>query len=436
MQLEHRKIVLGICGGIAAYKCPELCRLLQKQGADVYTVVTASGAKLVSTATLQALSGHPVGSEVFTAADNIGHIELCADADCMVIAPATANTIAKLAHGLADNMLTAAALAAPCPLIIAPAMNSRMYRHPATQANLEILKQRGVFIIPPADGPLACGESGIGRMREPAEIAAYICALLNRHGLPFAENTLLPKPDAPRELTAQKLLPTASGAGLRVLITAGPTEEPIDPVRVITNKSSGKMGFALAQAARERGAEVTLIAGPVHLPTPAQVNRINVKTAQDMYDAVKAKLDDVDIVIGCAAVSDYRLAYVYPQKLKKETQGDSLTLTLIKNEDIIAMVGHANPRPFTVGFAAETMAGEAQAKEKLARKNLDLIALNDVSRSDVGFNSDDNALTIFDRDGKIADLPKAPKAVIAAQLTELIFNMVQSSRGTASGNKE
>ena len=433
MQLEQRKIVLGICGGIAAYKCPELCRLLIKQGADVYSVVTPSAAQLVSPTTLQALTGHAVGCEVFNHGDEIGHIELCADADALVIAPATANTIAKLAHGMADNMLTAAALAAPCPIIIAPAMNSRMYRHPATQANLELLQQRGVFIIPPAEGPLACGESGIGRMREPAEIVAYICALLNRNGLPFAENTLLPRPEAPLELTSQKLLPKANGAGLRVLITAGPTEEPIDPVRVITNKSSGKMGFALAEAARKRGANVTLIAGPVSLPTPAQVNRINVKTAQDMYDAVKAKLDDVDIVIGCAAVSDYRLAYVYPQKLKKEEQGGSLTLTLIKNEDIISMVGHANPRPFTVGFAAETMHGPEHAKEKLQRKNLDLIALNDVSRHDVGFNTDDNALLVYDKDGQVADLPKAPKRVIAAQLMDLIFDMFR--KGTTQKGK-
>ena len=421
MQLEHKKIILGICGGIAAYKCPELLRLLKKQGADVHVVMTEAAAQIVSPTTLQTLSGHEVPIDVFDGSSHIDHIALGADADLMLIAPATANTIAKLACGLADNMLTCAALAANCPLVVAPAMNSRMYQHAATQENIATLKRRGVFIIPPADGDLACGESGPGRMREPAEIVAYIMALFSREGLPHFENTMLPKPSEPLEITAQKLLPKANGAGLRVLITAGPTEEPIDPVRVITNRSSGKMGFALAQAARERGAAVTLIAGPVTLPTPVGVSRINVKTAQDMYDAVKAKLDDVDIVIGCAAVSDYRLAYVYDKKLTKEEHGDSMTLTLIKNEDIISMVGHSSPRPFTVGFAAETNEGDKHAREKLQRKNLDLIVLNDVSRSDVGFNSDDNAVTVYDRDGQAASFDKAPKSVIASELMNFIF---------------
>ncbi len=431
MQLKDRKIVLGICGGIAAYKCPELCRLLLKQGADVHVTMTASACRLVSRETLEALTGHPIATDVFTAPGQIGHIELCAHADLLVIAPASANTIAKLAAGMADNMLTAAALASPCRLVLAPAMNSRMYRHPATQDNLALLQKRGALIIPPAEGDLACGESGVGRMREPHEIVAYICALLNRTGLPFAENTLLPRPEAPRGLPEQKLLPKASGAGLRVVITAGPTEEPIDPVRVITNRSSGKMGFALAAAARERGAEVTLIAGPVNQPTPPGVRRINVKTAQNMLDTVKEQLGHADIVIGCAAVSDYRLAYVYDQKLSKEQQGEHLTLTLIKNEDIISMVGHSSPRPFTVGFAAETTDCEQHAKEKLERKNLDLIVLNDVSQSGIGFNSDDNAVRVFDRDGEAAAFGKAPKIVIAAQLADLIFEMYKKQHAKA-----
>ena len=431
MQLEHRRIVIGITGGIAAYKCPQLIRLLIKQGADVWAAMTENAEKLVSKATIEALTHHPVADDIFAAPEDIGHIGLVSKADLYLIAPATANTIAKLAAGIADNMVTAAALSAPCRTVIAPAMNSRMYRHPATQANLETLKERGVIIIPPADGDLACGEIGPGRMREPEEIAAYITALLSHTALPFAENTLLPQPEAPRELTAQKLLPKANGAGLRVLITAGPTEEPIDPVRIITNRSSGRMGFALAQAARERGAEVTLVAGPVHLQTPAGVSRISVKTAQDMYDAVKAKLDSVDIVVGCAAVSDYRLAYVYDQKLTKEEHGDSLTLTLIKNEDIISMVGHSSPRPFTVGFAAETHDGDKHAREKLQRKNLDLIVLNDVSQSGIGFNSDENAVTVYDRDGKVTEISRAPKSAVAASLMNIIFDAARAAKGTA-----
>lgn len=423
MQLKGRKIVVGICGGIAAYKCPELCRLLIKQGADVFVTMTPAAAKIVSPLTLEVLTGHKVCIDIFDESEGISHIALTADADLMVIAPATANTLAKLACGIADNMLTASALAANCQIAVAPAMNTRMYLNKATQANLATLAGRGVLIIPPAEGELACGETGTGRMREPAEITAWIIALLTRNVLPFTATELLSAPEEPLQLGSQKLLPKANGAGLRVLITAGPTEEPIDPVRVITNKSSGKMGFALAEAARARGAEVTLIAGPVSLPTPQGVNRINVKTAEDMYDAVKAKLDSVDIVIGCAAVSDYRVAYVYDKKITKEEQGDSMTLTLIKNADIISMVGHSQNRPFTVGFAAETHAGEQHAKAKLQRKNLDLIVLNDVSRSDIGFNSDLNAVTVYDRDGKVAVFDKATKKAIAGSLMNLIFDI-------------
>lgn len=429
MQLEHKKIVLGISGGIAAYKCAELCRLLKKQGAEVQVIMTEAAAQIVSKTTMETLSGHKVYMDTFEDPASVSHIRLTADADLLVVAPATANTIAKLACGLADNMLTCTALAAACPLVLAPAMNVRMYKNQATQDNLALLQKRGVLIIPPASGDLACGESAVGRMREPQEIVAYIIALLQqRAALPFDENTMLPQPPQPLSLEAQKLLPKANGAGFRVLITAGPTEEPIDPVRFITNRSSGKMGFALATAARARGAEVTLVSGPVSLETPAGVNRINVKTAQDMYDAVKAKLDDVDIVIGCAAVADYRLAYVYDQKLTKEKQGGSLTLTLIKNEDIISMVGHSSPRPFTVGFAAETNDGEQHAREKLERKKLDLIVLNDVSRADVGFNSDDNAVTVFDHDGQAAVFDKASKRVIADELINYIFEAARRAK--------
>lgn len=425
MQLQNRKIVLGVTGSIAAYKSCELLRLFVKQGADVYAALTESAGKLVGPATFEALSHHKVLTDIFEEAGNIGHIELSADADLIVIAPASAQTIAKLAHGFADNMLTAAVLAAPCRTVIAPAMNTRMYQNPATQDNLEILRKRGFIIITPEDGDLACGEKGSGRMRDVKDIFNLVCAILNpREGLGFTGySQFLPSPEEPLSLTQTKLLPKALGANLKVVITAGPTEEPIDPVRVITNRSSGKMGYALAEAARSMGAEVTLISGPVSLACPEGVRRIQVRTCADMLNAVKEAAIGADIVVGCAAVSDYRLAYVYDHKLTKNDAGDSITLTLIKNEDIISAVGHMQEnRPYTVGFAAETDHLEEHAKEKLLRKSLDLIVLNDVARQDIGFNSDQNEVTVFDKDGIRAKLPKAEKKVIAGQLMELIFD--------------
>lgn len=427
MQLDNRKLVLGVTGSIAAYKACELLRLFVKGGADVYVAETEAACRLVAPATFEALSGHKVSTEIFNEASDIGHIELSAHADLIVIAPASAQTIAKLAAGMADNMLTATVLAAPCRTVIAPAMNSRMYLNPATQANLETLRKRGFIIISPEEGELACGTQGVGRMRPVEDIYNIVCALLNpREGIAFAGfGQYLPSPEAPLSLAQTRLLPKAQGAGLKVVITAGPTEEPIDPVRVITNKSSGKMGYALAEAARAAGADVTLISGPTHLPCPQGVKRINVRSAADMLNAVKDQVTDAQVVIGCAAVSDYRLAYVYDKKITKDETGDSLTLTLIKNEDIISYVGHLEKRPFTVGFAAETDHAEEHAKEKLTRKNLDLIVLNDVSRQDIGFNSDDNAVSVFDCDGKVADLDKAPKSVIASRLVDLIFEAVR-----------
>lgn len=430
MQLEHRKIVLGVSGSIAAYKSCELLRLLKKQGADVKVAVTEAASKLVGKSTFEALSGHKVYDEIFTEEGALDHIRLSSDADLIVIAPASAHTIAKLACGMADNMLTAAVLAAPCRTVIAPAMNSRMYSNPATQHNLEVLKQRGFLIIAPDEGDLACGEQGAGRMRSPEEILAFVIALLNgKEGISFKGYTFLPSPREPLSLTQTKLLPKAQGAGVKVLITAGPTEEPIDPVRIITNKSSGKMGYALAAAAKAQGAEVTLISGPTALDCPEGVRRINVKSCDDMLTAVKEDAKNAQIVIGCAAVSDYKLAYVYDHKLTKEEQGDSLTLTLIKNEDIISYVGHLQEnRPFTVGFAAETHNGEEHAKEKLERKNLDLIVLNDVSTTDTGINSDFNEVEIFDKEGRVKAFNRAPKSVIAQDLISLIFEIYKKSR--------
>ncbi len=429
MQLEHRKIILGVTGSIAAYKSCELLRLLKKQGADVHVALTESAGKIVGKTAFEALSGHKVYTDIFEEGGALDHINLSGDADLIVIAPASAQTIAKLASGMADNMLTASVLAAPCRTVIAPAMNSRMYANPATQHNLEVLKQRGFLIIAPDEGDLACGEQGAGRMRSPEEILAFVIALLNgKDGIGFKGYTFLPSPPEPPALTQTKLLPKARGAGIRVLITAGPTEEPIDPVRVITNRSSGKMGYALAAAAKAQGADVTLISGPVALECPDGVRRISVKSCDDMLTAVKQEAQHCQIVIGCAAVSDYKLAYVYDHKLTKEEQGDSLTLTLIKNEDIISCVGHLQEnRPFTVGFAAETSNGQEHAKEKLVRKNLDLIVLNDVSSTDSGFNSDFNQVEVFDKDGCVKSFNRAPKTVIAQDLISLIFEIFKKS---------
>lgn len=424
MQLQNRKIILGITGGIAAYKSCELARLLIKQGADVHVVMTEAAEKLVSKTTLEALTGNKVADNIFSDAENIDHISLGANADLILTAPCTANTIAKFAAGMADNMLTAVTLAAPCLKIIAPAMNSRMYLNPATQDNIALLRKRGFYVIEPAKGELACGEIANGRMREPAEICAIVCALLNNQVLTFSKETLLPPPDAPLELTQTKLLPKAAGAGKKVLITAGPTEEPIDPVRVLTNRSSGKMGYALAAAAAARGAEVTLVSGPVSLQAPAGVKVIQVKTAQDMLLAVTDRVKDNDIFIGCAAVSDYRVEKVSDKKIKKQENKEELTLKLVKNPDIIATVGHLEQkRPFTVGFAAETDNIENYAKEKIVKKNLDLIILNDVSKKDIGFNSDFNAVTVFDKEGKIASFPKMSKEVLSGLLMDLVLEI-------------
>lgn len=435
MQLENRKIVLGISGSIAAYKSCELLRLFSRSGADVYVAMTEAACKLIGPATFEALSHHKVSCEIFNEAEDIGHVELSSNADIIVLAPATAQTIAKLAHGFADNMLTAAILAAPCRTVVAPAMNVRMFQNQATLDNLDILRKRGFIVITPEDGDLACGEQGPGRMRDVNDIFNVVCALLNpKEGIPFkGYSQYLPSPQDPLPLGQQKLLPKALGANLKVVITAGPTEEPIDPVRVITNKSSGRMGYALAEAARDMGALVTLISGPVNRNCPNGVRRISVRTCADMLNAVKDQVENADVVIGCAAVSDYRLAYVHDHKLSKNDVGDSITLTLIKNDDIISYVGHLEEkRPFTVGFAAETDHLQEHAKEKLIRKNLDLIILNDVSRQDIGFSSDENEVSVFDKDGFRAKFDKAPKPLIARQLMELIL---KEARGGQSCKK-
>lgn len=430
--LNNRKIVLGITGGIAAYKVCELCRMLVKNGAKVRVVMTESATKFVTPATFSALTHHEVMTDVFADAEGIDHIAITNDADLYVIAPATANSIAKFAAGIADNAVTTSVLASACHIVLAPAMNTRLLLNPATKANLKTLQDRGFYIIAPEEGELACGDTGMGRMRNVDDIFSYICALLNDHvALPYFETQpdALPSPQEPPALTQTKLLPTSHGAGIKIVITAGPTEENIDPARVITNRSSGKMGYALAQMAATMGADVTLISGPTHLSTPNNVKRIDVTTASQMLDAVKSQVGQANIFIGCAAVADYRLIEPLNTKIKKEDHGEFLTLELVKNEDIISYVGHLNEdRPFTVGFAAETNNFEENAREKIVRKKLDLIVLNDVSNPEIGFNSNDNAASVYNSNGIVSSFGKMSKIKLADLLMELIFSEFKSSR--------
>ncbi|MGN0903223.1 MAG: bifunctional phosphopantothenoylcysteine decarboxylase/phosphopantothenate--cysteine ligase CoaBC, partial [Succinivibrio sp.] len=361
---------------------------------------------------------------------DISHIALATNADLVLIAPATANTLAKIASGMADNMITAVTLAATCPVAVAPSMNVNMYHNIATQENIATLRNRGFYIILPQSGELACGVVGDGRMKEPEDIFSDVVAIFanrleNLKKAPMIENNQerLPSPTRPLELTQTRLLPKAFGAGMKVLITAGPTQEALDPVRYISNHSSGKMGYALAHAALQMGAEVTLVSGPVNIEPPHGVRLISVKTAVEMLNAVEAFVASTDIFIGCAAVADYRAQTVSPVKIKKTGDNEEMTITLVRNPDIIATVASREScRPFTVGFAAETNSGESYAKDKLERKKLDLIVLNDVSDKSIGFNSNDNEVTVFDRDGKVAHFDKQSKAVIAASVMELIFN--------------
>lgn len=423
--LKDRKIILGVTGSIAAYKACSLLRLMVKAGADVQVVMTEAACHLVGPDTFKALSGHDVPVDIFNDSDKISHIALTRGADLTVIAPASANTIAKMAGGFADNMLTAAVLAGTCPVIVAPAMNVNMYRNAATQENIDTLVRRGIYVMKPETGDLACGVSADGRMPEPEHIMEFICSILNggHERLGFTPRDALPSPKEPLELERTRLLPKASGAGVRVMITAGPTVEALDPVRFISNRSSGKMGFALAEAMKRRGAEVTLVAGPVNLATPAGVTRVDVKSALDMLQAVESRVQDTDVFIGCAAVADYRAAHIAEQKIKKTSQNeDGLTISLVRNPDIVATVGKLeHGRPFTVGFAAETEHGEENARSKLERKHLDLIALNYVQSTTQGFESDLNELRVFDADGELAHLPLENKQMLAGQLADIIL---------------
>ena len=393
-RLDRKRIVLGIGGGIAAYKSAELVRRLRDHGAEVQVVMTQGGQQFITPLTLQALSGNPVHTDLLDPAAEaaMGHIELARWADLVLIAPATADLMARLAQGVADDLLTTLVLATDAPIALAPAMNQAMWRDPATQANANTLTARGMHLFGPAAGSQACGDVGLGRMLE-AETLAQCAA----------------------DCFERKLL-----TGKHFLITAGPTQENIDPVRYITNHSSGKMGFALAQAAVEAGAQVTLVTGPVNLPTPDRAKRINVVSARDMLAACEAAFP-CDVLIASAAVADYRPEVVAEHKMKKDpTTGDGLLLQLVRNPDILATLAAREDRPFSVGFAAETQNLLAYATRKLIDKNLDLIVANDVANANIGFNSDDNACTVIDRQQQETRFAQTSKSKIARQLIDFI----------------
>jgi len=392
--LKGKNVVLGVTGGIAAYKAVELASRLTQAGAIVDVIMTDAATRFVAPLSFQTITRRPVVTDMFALLQKteIAHVSLAERADVVVIAPATANTIAKLAHGLADNMLTATVLATAAPLIVAPAMDAGMYENPATQANLALLQERGAVIVGPAYGRLASGKVGKGRLAEIREIVGTIRMVLGREG----------------EL-----------AGRRVLVTAGGTREYIDPVRFIGNPSSGKMGYALAEAARDRGAEVTLISAPTALPKPVGVKLVAVETAQEMRDAVLDALPETDLLLMAAAVADYRPAHRVGRKIKKG-EAEELTLRLVRNPDILAEVAaRRGPKPaVVVGFAAETEDLVANAKAKLVEKRLDLIVANDVTAPDSGFGADTNRVTLLDRRGRVEALPLLPKTEVAERVLD------------------
>ena len=389
--LFNKRILLGVTGSIAAYKACDLVRQLRQSGCDVRVVMTRSAMEFVSPLTFQALSQHTVHRDLLDekAESAMSHIELARWADAIVVAPASADFIARLSVGRADDLLCAICLASSAPLAVAPAMNQQMWQNESTQANIQLISNRNIRVIGPGSGDQACGENGPGRMLEPSEIIHEMMSM-------FVSQAL---------------------SGLTVIVTAGPTREPIDPVRYISNRSSGKMGFALAQAVVKAGGKCILISGPVQLATPEKCERINVETGAQMLEAVQNQVRNANILISSAAVSDYRPAETATQKIKK--QHTDLNLALIRNSDILEWVTEHNPNIFTVGFAAETIDVEQNARDKLARKNLNMIVANNVSDSDIGFDSDDNEVTVFWKEDQ-RTFYRASKHRIARQLIDLI----------------
>ncbi|MBO2944968.1 bifunctional phosphopantothenoylcysteine decarboxylase/phosphopantothenate--cysteine ligase CoaBC [Paenibacillus sp. F411] len=412
--LKGKVIVLGVTGGIAAYKAAALCSKLVQKGADVHVIMTESAKQFITELTLQSLSKNPVYSDTFDERDPsvVSHIDLADKADLVLIAPATANSIAKMALGLGDDMLTTTLLATTAPIMVSPAMNVHMYTHPAVVANMNTLVSRGVGMIEPGEGLLACGYVGKGRMEEPESIVQVVERF-------FEERDDQQSGAVERRVAkgqGHEAVRAGRGvlSGKKVLVTAGGTVERIDPVRYITNDSSGKMGFAIAKAARDMGAEVVLIAARTDAPLPEGVTVQRVESAKDMYDRVMSEFTDSDIVIKAAAVADYRPEQEAPVKIKKN--GDTLSLTLVKTDDILETLGQRKTSQLLIGFAAETDHVEAHALDKLRRKQCDLIVANDVTVAGAGFGADSNKVQIYNADGLVRDLPFMTKEEVAVQL--------------------
>ena len=402
--MQGKRIVLGIGGGIAAYKTPALVRQLVAAGMDVIPVMTGSANHFVTATVLTTLSGHRVRDDLWDleAERSMGHIELARWADTLLIAPATANLLARLANGLSNDLLTTLYLATTAPTVVAPAMNLEMWNHSATKRNIGVLKTDGVSIIGPDRGEQACGETGPGRMLEIKDIVSYLLGTTDPIDTPMT--------------------------GLRVLVTAGPTRESIDPVRYITNSSSGKQGYAIAEAARDAGAIVTLVSGPVALPPPKGVQQINIISAAQMKSAVLDIANDIDIMFGVAAVADYRPSHSEPHKIRKMQQnGSSMSIELVENDDILASVAALSDPPYLVGFAAETQSLIKNAVQKRERKCLDAIVVNDVSDHSIGFDSDENEVTLLHAHGETT-FDKSPKAEIASKLVAAISELYTSNR--------
>lgn len=396
MTTEPRRVLLAVTGGIAAYKVPELVRDLQRDGHEVRCAMTRSAARFVAPLSLQVLTGATVRQDLFDPSEEseIDHIRLADWADLIIVAPGTAHILARMSHGLADDLVSSVLLATRAPILVAPAMNVNMWHHPATQANLEVLRERGIRFVGPGVGELACGWEGEGRMAEPEEIAAQ----------------------------ARRLLGSDSLAGETVLVTAGGTAEPIDAVRSITNRSSGKMGFALAEEAAHRGAKVCLVAGVTALATPGGVERVDVETAMEMREVVLARLESASIVIKAAAVADFRPEVREEQKIKKaslESQ-DGITLRLVTNPDILAEVCAQKGDRLVVGFAAESEDVVQSALRKIKQKGCDLLVANDISRADAGFNVDTNSVHLITPDGEIEEIPLSSKREVAAQILDRV----------------
>ena len=401
-------VVLGVTGGIAAYKACELLRLLQKQGMDVYVVMTKNACRFVTPLTFETLSGHPVAVDTFDrpATWEVEHIALAKRADIFLIAPATANIIAKMACGIADDMLSTTVLATRAPVMIAPAMNTGMWENPATQDNLRTLMARGVRVVAPASGHLACGDSGAGKLEDVEVIVRQAVQVLQGSQRRDME-------------------------GLRVMVTAGPTREPLDPVRYISNRSSGKMGYAIARAAARRGAQVTLLSGPVSLPKPEGVEVVPILTTQELLERAGERVDAQDVLIQAAAPAVYRAKEIAPQKIKKQG-GAGMTLELVENPDVAAALGQRKqPHQVFVGFAAETNDVQAHARDKLARKNLDMIVANDVTRPGAGFDVDTNIVTLMTGEGSIA-LELMTKDEVAQRILDRVLEL----RGERTGSTE